>query len=210
MFATFPVRAHLLLLLVSNSQMFTKYGKHVSDSEDRRYRDIRIYLFAIAPRGQHALPLLVLYDTCYISKERIPNRKKKKKRNVFPTGHISIDDYKKNNMSTDMEKAGKQKGKSDNRITESKARQKEALHCAHTKPDTSDKQKACRYLSLFTKQRGLRCAKCVDILNELVDMAKAAMYTHKEGIIEGGFARVLFVQKGQDGQAQCGRVTCRG
>jgi hypothetical protein len=40
-------------------------------------------------------------------------------------------DYKKSNMSTDREKReGKQKGKSDERITESKAQQKEALHCA--------------------------------------------------------------------------------
>jgi hypothetical protein len=29
-------------------------------------------------------------------------------------------------------KGGDQEGKSDKRITESKARQKEALHCAHT------------------------------------------------------------------------------
>jgi hypothetical protein len=42
-------------------------------------------------------------------------------------------DYKKNNMSMDKEKReGKQNGKSDKRITESKARQKDALHCAQT------------------------------------------------------------------------------
>jgi hypothetical protein len=41
--------------------------------------------------------------------------------------------YKKNNTSTDMEnREGKQKGKSDKRITKSKARQKKALHCAQT------------------------------------------------------------------------------
>jgi hypothetical protein len=38
---------------------------------------------------------------------------------------------KKNERNLDdLEKRGNQKGKSDNRITESKARQREALHCA--------------------------------------------------------------------------------
>jgi hypothetical protein len=46
---------------------------------------------------------------------------------------ICLMDYKKNNMSTDREKReGKQKGESDKRITESKGRQNEALHCAQT------------------------------------------------------------------------------
>jgi hypothetical protein len=44
--------------------------------------------------------------------------------------------YKKNNMSMDREisfkREGKQKGKSDKRITESNARQKKALYCAQT------------------------------------------------------------------------------
>jgi hypothetical protein len=44
---------------------------------------------------------------------------------------FSVMDCKNNNMSTDREKEeGKQKGKSDKRIAESKARHKEALHCA--------------------------------------------------------------------------------
>jgi hypothetical protein len=44
-------------------------------------------------------------------------------------------DYKKDNMSTDRvtgKREGKHKGNSDKRFTESKARQKEALHCAQT------------------------------------------------------------------------------
>jgi hypothetical protein len=41
--------------------------------------------------------------------------------------------YKRNNMSTDSKKGrGNKKGKSDKRMIESKARQKEALHCAQT------------------------------------------------------------------------------
>jgi hypothetical protein len=41
--------------------------------------------------------------------------------------------YKKHYKNLDMEKGGGQEGKSDTRITESKARQRETLHCAQTK-----------------------------------------------------------------------------
>jgi hypothetical protein len=46
---------------------------------------------------------------------------------VFISYECFSNDYKKNKMSTDRESGGgKQKGKSDKRITESKARQKES------------------------------------------------------------------------------------
>jgi hypothetical protein len=44
---------------------------------------------------------------------------------------LNLLDYKKNNMSPDREK-GKGNKIGQERITESKARQKEALHCAQT------------------------------------------------------------------------------
>jgi hypothetical protein len=47
---------------------------------------------------------------------------------------------------------------------------------------------------LFTKQWGLWCVKSVDFLHELAERTKETMYTHKEEIIGGGFARAVLKQ----------------
>jgi hypothetical protein len=45
-------------------------------------------------------------------------------------GHIGSNDYKKHDKDVDVEKWDQ--GESDKRVAESRARQKEALHCAQT------------------------------------------------------------------------------
>jgi hypothetical protein len=55
----------------------------------------------------------------------------------------------------------------------------------------------------FTKQWGASFAKSVNHLHELAERAKEGMYTNKEGIRAGGFARAVLAQKAEGGLTLC-------